>query len=279
MKVHRHSALAIGVLLSLASAPSRSAPCASVQGFWADGQGDYFNLTQNQSGQISGYAFSPYVSCPTYAVSGTMQSTGHWDYTATPQGSYDPQSCPISMHAAGTISKPGCHIAPFTWQSFYQGYQTGGNRTMSKFCDKPTSESSSPDGWSAAGTTFIWAVTLSPTTINFGGRTIQEDVAGQTTDHCHFTGSDIPYQTGVNAAPAEVNILNQYNDDVGWLPSAVTYYRAQNRAPCSFSTTQRMYIDCATGPVSYIVNGLGAEIGVTTVSSSRQGQTQSRTWP
>jgi AraC-like DNA-binding protein len=52
-----------------------------------------------------------------------------------------------------------------------------------------------------------------------------------------------------------------------------------SRAPCSFSAVQRMLIDCLASTPSYITNALGGTIGTTTVSSSRAGQTQSRTWP
>jgi hypothetical protein len=145
----------------------------------------------------------------------------------------------------------------------------------SKPCDIPNGEFSSPVSWNTDGTTFIWDASLSPSTINFG-RTVTENVS--LTDHCWFSGSVIPEQTGTNAPPADI-INNGYEDVVGWLPVAVNYYRSQMRAPCSFSATQQMSIDCASGPVAYIVNGLGATIGITTVSSSRQGQTQTRTWP
>jgi len=124
--------------------------------------------------------------------------------------------------------------------------------------------------------TFIWLATLTPSSTNFDGRTITESVS--TGDGCWFPGSAFAEVTGTDGNPASV-VGNQYQDTVGYVSAAVTYYRGQARAPCSFSSLQRVRIDCLTSSPSFISNGLGGTIDVTTVSSSRAGQTMTRTWP
>lgn len=81
-------------------------------------------------------------------------------------------------------------------------------------------------------------------------------------------------------------------DYVGWSinnnPNPILYYRGQKRVPCSTTFYQQMVIDCSSLPrngpatlvkVPYRINMLKAEIGTSTVSTTRDGKTISKTWP
>ena len=72
-------------------------------------------------------------------------------------------------------------------------------------------------------------------------------------------------------------------DYVGYTAAAVKYYRAKGRAPCGTTVPQQMQIQFATGDPSFYnygpINTLTASIGVTTVSSGRQGKSETRTLP
>jgi hypothetical protein len=251
--------------------------CQSSEGNWSDNYSYRWSLAQASGGYISGTLdvtgnslSRQYCGTGTWSVTGQNSGTGQFQVDATPP----PGSYCSRFKYMGTIYKPGCHQGNGTWQNFGAAYVN--NWSWSKPCDVPTGESTAAVGWSSDGTNFVWDVTLSPSSINFGGRTISENVS--TTDGCWFPTSAIAQQTGVQGNPADVN-NNGFRDVVGWLPFAVNYYRSVGRAPCGFSSTQQMRIDCSTGLVAYIVNGLAGSIGVTTVSSSRQGQTRSRVWP
>jgi hypothetical protein len=78
----------------------------------------------------------------------------------------------------------------------------------------------------------------------------------------------------------DVDISNVWGDDyVGWFGTAVSYYRLQGRAPCGTRFPQRMVIDCSTGNTTYIMaNELAMSFDDTSVTSTRAGQTVSRSW-
>ena len=73
---------------------------------------------------------------------------------------------------------------------------------------------------------------------------------------------------------------NQYGDDfIGWPPGGVTFYRANNAAPCDAEGDQRMQIDQTGGRwVTYKTNRIKGGIDVTTVWSYRDGQAQSKAY-
>lgn len=146
-------------------------------------------------------------------------------------------------------------------------------------CGKPTGETTTAGGWSA--TRQMWNQTLLPATKSFSGRTVTEQDGGGGKDTCYFNGSAKTAFTAVTGGNWTINSDNTWNnpDTVGWGTDDVSYYRQQGRAPCGTTFRQRMVIDCPSGALTYATNTLGAGITSTTVSSTRAGHTESRTYP
>jgi len=153
-------------------------------------------------------------------------------------------------------------------------------------CVLPYPERTAFNGWD--GTLGKWKQTiLMPTDINFSGVSIQEAASGVGTDSCWFEHSLYhPFTSITPEAPWTVNWDNTWGDDsVGWNPESVTFYRALNRAPCGATFYQQMTMACLNSDgTTYTykdygpVNTLGAGITATTVSSTRAGQTQTRSY-
>jgi len=146
-------------------------------------------------------------------------------------------------------------------------------------CKLPTGETATNNGWS--GSAGLWNQTLAPSTKNFSGRTVTEqDPGGGGPDTCWFSGSTFAAFTAITGGSWTVASGNTYGpDNVGYSDGAITYYRAQQRAPCSTTFSQRMVINCANQNTAYATNTLGAGIGVTTISSTKNGSTVSKTYP
>lgn len=267
--------LGLALLIPNANVLAQS-QCASAAGNWSDTLAYQFNFAQN-SGLISGSMTVPAGSpCPEklWAAAGNFLGNGQFTVqTNHPTGGNE--ICATWVRWQGTVAKPGCHTGSGTWNNS-DGFS--GLWTFSKACDVPTGESTSSVAWDTSQpTVHIWEATLSPSSINFDGRTITE--GGTSSDSCWFSGSAFAEVVAVEGPnPADI-VGNGYRDHVGWVPAAVTYYRAQGRAPCGATSVQQIRIDCRTSNPIYINNGLVSSIGVTTVSSSRSGQTQTRTWP
>jgi hypothetical protein len=162
----------------------------------------------------------------------------------------------------------------------------GGGVTV-VLCERPTGESTMSTGWDTiAPSKHKWVQRLLPITTSFNGRTVTEqDPGGGGPDTCWFPHGNRDPFTAVTGGTWQVNSANEWGaDTVGWSPAAVTYYRAQGRAPCNTQFMQRMVINCPEDPTGnlirpYVTQQLGAGIGTTTVSSTRAGQTQTRTYP
>lgn len=169
-----------------------------------------------------------------------------------------------------------------------------GTWSCSKPCDIPTGELTFSNGWAdfytCAGapeypcpTQHKWLQSLSPgpSTINFGGRTVTEgDPGGGGPDTCHFVGSRYDPLESISGGTWEVDANNEWGDDfVGWIPSAVLYYRLNERAPCGTRFPQRMVIACATSNPQYVTNELTMDIYPEEVSSGRADQRVQRVWP
>lgn len=280
--------LAASLAASFPGLSAGQSTCASAAGTWTCAGSPQFAcnsvlaLSQSPTGTISGTDTVNEPGCPvrTWNTSGTFLGNGQARTTSNnPHGTGDWPTCVAQIVYEFTVKKPGCHTAEGTWRSGWGSLDFSSTFTLSKPCDVPTGESTASAGWDIAiPTRHRWRATLSPSTINFDGRTIGEDNPGGATDTCWFSGSLIPYQNDVTGSTGTV-VSNQYDDLVGWHPDAVTYYRGQGRAPCGMSTVQRVSIDCATNNPTVINNALSLQIGVTTVSSSRAGQTAMETWP
>jgi hypothetical protein len=251
--------------------------CATAEGSWTwidPFETLIYTLSQNSSGTINGTVRTNFCAVKDWPMQGTFTGNGLFNARATnPTGGVGDNCAAAWFEIEGSVDKPGCHTGSGTWVNSI----ASDSWNWSKPCEVPTGESTTPIGWnSGEPTIFRWLATLAPSSKNFDGRTVTESV--NTGDGCWFPGSIFAEVTGSPPNPATVS-GNTYADDIGWVPAAVTYYRSQSRAPCSFSSVQQMRIDCLTSTPSFISNGLGGTVGTTTVSSSRAGQTQTRTWP
>lgn len=158
-------------------------------------------------------------------------------------------------------------------------------RVKADNCYIPTSEITTALGWNAAyPTAQDFRQTLLPPVPNMTfdrRRVAEEDPGGGGPDTCWFQGG--PYASPAVRVTGGSWFVNSGNnwlpDTVGWLPGAVTDYRAYGRAPCQTSSPQRMVIDCGTGSTPYITNQLQMGIDVLTVWSERAGVYQERVWP
>lgn len=161
----------------------------------------------------------------------------------------------------------------------------GGNtcEVTSKVCVKPTGENTASNGWSAGAraTAHLWKQTLQPGTADFSTRTVTErDPGGGGPDTCWFPGSAIRKFDAITGGTWTVAQGNKWGDDeVGWFTNAVTYYRQKGRAPCGTSFPQDMVIDCPAGEEKYTRNQLGGSMDATGVTSERDGQSETKTWP
>jgi peptidoglycan hydrolase-like protein with peptidoglycan-binding domain len=143
----------------------------------------------------------------------------------------------------------------------------------------PAGETTTSRGW-AGGGVHRWQQRLQPFTRSFRGCTVTEADPGGGSDTCHFPGSAFAPLTGVTGGTWAVNGQNRWGDDfVGWFAPAVTFYRANGRAPCRASFNQSMRVVRPSGDVQYRVNALQMDIGATTVTSTRDGQSETRNFP
>jgi hypothetical protein len=155
-------------------------------------------------------------------------------------------------------------------------------------CSIPTGEGTTHDGWDFLGTKIKWFGTPFPITGNWAGRKIYEETElpeNPNADTCWFQGSDHPKFNKVTNTPDQfwtVNSSGQWGPDViGYSRDQVVYYRGINppRVPCRTRFGQKMFINCPNGKVNYAISTIGADIGATTVSSTRGGITETHNWP
>jgi hypothetical protein len=142
-----------------------------------------------------------------------------------------------------------------------------------------------------------WRSTLIPSIVSrpLDGRQVFEQAGDFRDDGCYFPGAAdvgyLPFQitggwwvVGRYATPPFFLLSNTWIDDyVGFLPSAVGYYRLNGRAPCDAYAQQNMQIctngnGCAFSSL-YKTGFIGAGITSTSVYSSRDGQDVFRVWP
>jgi len=266
--------LSTGIFVSSAAA---QATCASAAGNWTDIFTYGWQVTQDAALNIAGAVDVTDPPCATWTVSGTFQGAGSFFARADNPTGGD-AVCAAWFRYDGTINKPGCNTGNGTWVN---SAGLSGNWSWSKACDVPTGETTASHLWDDGGV-HRWTQTLTPANINFGGRTVMEqDPGGGGPDTCWFDGSMFAKFEAITGGTWDVDTSNVWGDDfVGWFGAAVTYYRNQGRAPCGTSFPQRMVIDCSTGNTTYIdSNQLGGNFDATTVTSTRAGQTVTRTWP
>jgi len=149
-------------------------------------------------------------------------------------------------------------------------------------CSKPTAESTAGVDWNHLDPTlYDYEQTLSPANVNFVGRQVTEqDHTGGGPDGCYFNGSAFDAYDKVTGGNWTVITGNKWHtDSVGYHSGAVSYYRNHGRAPCGTTFQQDMVIDCSSGAILYKTNTLSASITSTTVTSTRDGVSKSKTWP
>jgi hypothetical protein len=163
----------------------------------------------------------------------------------------------------------------------YGTYEEWGSAPAEVQCPIPTGETSAAGTWGTGtqATVHFWKMTLTRSG-NFVGRSVaeQQGTTGNT-DTCHFTGSEIAkYElTGLDAT---LTTGNKWEPDaIGYLTPAVTYYRAHNRAPCSATVQQNMFMDCPAMLTQYTTGPVTVGITSTDVSSKRHSAAaQTKAW-
>jgi hypothetical protein len=199
----------------------------------------------------------------------------------TPPLSQVPECTSPYFDYIGTLNTPGCTSGGGTWSN-----PTGsGNWGWDKPCDYPAGETTNTNQWHPTEpTVHRFVATVYRQFFYFGGRTVNEQTApspsGQ--DTCWFPGSQFnPSTTVQNPASGVVNWNQQYQDDVGWISEAVTYYRQQGRAPCHYTLYQLMLIACDAygSQTSFKTNEHYGEINNPYVVACRDGICASKNWP
>lgn len=245
----------------------------------------YINNTGTSSAWEQMYYDTGYTVGP-YAVSAS------WSLSAA-VGTLDPtdgSTTVMTGTTTGTATFEGTTgpYQDYSWDGLncYEdaSYYGGGAGDVEVSCPTPTGETTTSGGWADSenlGTVHKWNQTLTPSSINFSGRTVfeQGNTAGNT-DSCYFPQSAVP-PAALSGGSWDVHNGNTWGPDyVGHRPDAVNYYRQHGRAPCGYNVAQSMYIDCPTGSSSiYAQLQQTYDITSTRVTSGRNGQTASRTWP
>jgi len=189
-------------------------------------------------------------------------------------------SCTVQL----TAKKPGTVTIHVTFICTTTGKSVSASMSVKVMI--PTGETTASGGWGTgtSATIHLWNQTLQPADVDFSGIQVTERDPGGGTDGCYFNGSAFARFDSITGGTWTVGANNLWGADyVGWFTTAVTYYRAQNRAPCSNGFPQAMDVIAPSGNLNYRINQgsnqLSGTIGVTTVGSSRNGQSASRTWP
>ncbi len=165
-------------------------------------------------------------------------------------------------------------VGPRTWPALHTA--APGNHGL------PAGEDTISNGWGTGTfeTTHAWRQQLTPTTTDFSNCEVTEADGGSGSDTCWFPGSSFGPALAVTGGTWTVGANNFWGDDfVGWFPAAINFYRSNGRAPCRASFIQSMRVVRPSGNVQYIRHQHVWGMGTTTVSSTRDGQTESKTWP
>lgn len=290
-------------------------PCRHLSGTWQDNFGagnTYSILTDLSSNSISGTANIAHLGgsgCPriNFQISGTVTLAGgvvsgmrgttlyRIDMTNPSVGTCNGTTTgPWTI--VGELRNDGCDVGAGTWAN--QLNPGSGFVSIAKASDVPLGESTQGVGWSAEWPTVMqWRSTLIRSIMSrpLDGRQVFEQAGDFRDDGCYFPGAAdagfLPFQVtgawwvvGRYATPPFFLLSDTWIDDyVGFLPSAVGYYRLNGRAPCDAYAQQNMQI-CTNGngcvfSSQYKAGFIGAGITTTGVYSSRDGQHIFRMWP
>ena len=263
-----------------------SQSCQGVVGTWTDSYSYTWTLQQDGV-QITG-RMDDHEACgddynDQWTVNGSIDGSGNMSLTLTPD-----YVCELYGHSVQHIyltvsnASPGCNTSnPGATISNDEGYSDSYNWSWSTGCSAPSTESSyfagwGPDVYASAGQ---WAAALfGGPQLYYSGRVVYEGTGAAGNDTCYFDGSPYAPFESVTGGAWPVNSANGFGYDyVGWLSSTVSYYRSVDRDPCGATVYQNMFIECnGESSILYKQNVLGADIGNSTVSSSRDGQTYTR---
>ena len=283
--VFRSKALLMIALMSSIFMPQQMwAQCMGVAGTWNDTYG--YTWTLQQSGTTITGRMNDHEACngdynDQWTANGVIYSNGTLSITLTPDYVCQPPYGDGVEWIILTVANqtPGCDtsISGDGGLSNSLGYE-GTGWEWSTACDPPENDDSGFGGWApgAYATAGDWYGTVyDGTQFYYQSRVVYEGTGATGSDSCYFSGSPYAAFTAVSGGAWTVDPSNQYMyDTVGFPVSAVDYYRANGRAPCSATVYQNMFMTCnASASLLYKQNVLGAGVGTTTVTSSRGGVT------
>jgi hypothetical protein len=166
----------------------------------------------------------------------------------------------------------------------YHSEPTVPHRGVNVTCTKPDGETTASSGWAQGYDTIAnFTQTLTPSTVSFAGRSVEEFDGGTEPDKdgCWFSTSLVPKADHLvpELNPWPVGSSNTWGpDQIGYGPNEVAYYRNHLRAPCTVTVIQRMAISCGISRLSYEVHTIVIHIGLDTISITRDGVTTTRQW-
>ena len=144
----------------------------------------------------------------------------------------------------------------------------------------PTGETTWHQGWS--NQISLFGSQLTPTTVVFSKIGVKEVDGGGGSDECWFSGSQYSKADTLSGGAWNIDTDNTWDgyDYIGWGSVHITYYRDQDRAPCSSFLDQEMaVIKSGIELYDYVDHTLEREIGVTNIANTRNNVTASKTWP
>jgi hypothetical protein len=272
------AAIALACLWSFANGAAAQ-QCSSLKGVWTDAPYGYV-WTLNQSG--SGQVYIAYCGTwPLWSVSGSL-SSGDVTLTAYNPSWGDGACGNLYFQYSGTLARGGCNVASGTW---FNDLGSSGSWSAGKSCEIPPYETTSSTGGGWSGAKYIFHANVANTSGgNLSGRKYRETNYASGYDACWYPTSPIPkFESVTQLNPFYLSSNNFYVDEIGWGHTSITHYRSHGDAPCKTHIYQGMKIACGIdGAETYTTvqnNVLLAEIGVTTISTTRDGVTKTRTYP
>jgi hypothetical protein len=274
-------------------------PCAHCTGSWTDQDGGSWFITSDASGSVTGNLLTTLAGCTTqsYTVTGTIVPVSGNQFVngaaSITLNATDPRpgtggACSVATYAnlTGSIENNGCDLVGPLNASLVTSLNST-TTTFTKPPDIPSGEVTNFQGWSTGiyVTVGQWRQQLQAS-VGMNGRQVTESSGfGSVTDTCFFTGSSVPVAS-ISGGWWNVGFYSTDNwddDYVGNTTAGVTYYRQHFRPPCSTTVPQQMNIavhGMSGDTDAYADNAVGEGIpDYVTVTSTRNGQTQTTTWP
>ena len=188
----------------------------------------------------------------------------------------------VQVRATLTIQMTSCPSCTSGISYAYGGESIWDIRIEASGCQVPSGETTEGLGWDVAlPTVQDYRQTLASQGVNFYSRKITEqDPGGGGPDTCWWSLSIYDPEESITGGSWYVQADNTWGPDmVGWLEPWITYYRDEDRTPCSTQFYQRMVIDCGTNTVTYRTNLLRMGFDQVKVWSERDGVYAERNYP